>query len=460
MLTLQYRINLNFTNMRTNNQHKIALFAACLCLFQGMACAQGPVQEPQKSPTLEFTSNAPVGEAKGIYPGRVTFIRDAKAALWDGKNGRWWDEGNIDADILHSMYTKSVKALTGERNIKKAWDKLFRYYNKQNGRGDSGYRPGELIAVKINLNNTMEADDADNEIDQSPQATLELVRQLVESAGVRQQDIIIYDATIGWRRRAMPDRIVKPVKAAYPDVRWMSAEGSDGVEPAEWVEGAISYTDPSIKLGTALPKAVVDATYLINVALLKGHELAGVTLCAKNHFGSIQFPVREHGNPFVHQMRGKKGDYSAFVDLMGCPNLGKKTVLYIVDGIYGMQTNVGVPKPDRDKWKMFGGEWSGCYFMSLDPVAIESVCMDYLFAEFGPNLGFSGAPQFPKGSSRNCDNYLLEAAKGTNDTFGDYRPNGEKTGSLGVFEHWNNANEQKYSRNMGKKEGIELYKIK
>jgi hypothetical protein len=28
--------------------------------------------------------------------------------------------------------------------------------------------------------------------------------------------------------------------------------------------------------------------------------------------------------------------------------------------------------------------------------------------------------------------------------------------SLGVHEHWNNATERKYSRNMGRKEGIEL----
>lgn len=425
------------------------LLALALLLGSNVTQAQQtsrPGADDPRAPHLDFTPNDPIGTPRGIYPGRVTFVRDANVARWDGKTGRWWDEGNIDTLVLHNMYDSSLCALTGAKNARKAWDKIFKFYNSNAGNGKRGYRPGELIAIKINLNNTLGTDDSDNEIDQSPQATMELVSQLVRNAGVRQQDIIVYDATIGWRARSMPDRIRRPVHDRFPGVRWMSANGSEGVEAAQWVEGAIQYTNPEVRLGNALPKAVVEARYLINVALLKGHELSGVTLGAKNHFGSIQFPVREHGSTFVHQMMGQKGDYSGFVDLLGCPNLGRKTILNIVDGIYGMQTNVGQPRADRDRWRMFGGEWSACYFMSLDPVAIESVCMDFLFAEFGANLGFSGAPAFPKGSSRNCDNYLREAARGENAKLGPYRPNGVATGSLGVFEHWNNDKERKYTK--------------
>ena len=159
-------------------------------------------------------------------------------------------------------------------------------------------------------------------------------------------------------------------------------------------------------------------------------------------------------------MKGNDGDYSVYVDLMGCPNLGKKTFLYIVDGLFGMQTNVGAPDRNRDKWKnLFNGEWSASYFMSQDPVAIESVCLDFLNAEFGENLGFSGAPAFPKGAGYNCDNYLKEAAKAYNEKTGVYKPNGVPLKSLGVFEHWNNPHEKKYSRNLGKKTGIELITV-
>jgi hypothetical protein len=57
------------------------------------------------------------------------------------------------------------------------------------------------------------------------------------------------------------------------------------------------------------------------------------------------------------------------------------------------------------------------------------------------------------------DQYLIEAALADNPPSGtkyDPQRNSAKAKSLGVMEHWNNATEKKYSRNLGKKEGIEL----
>ena len=409
---------------------------------------------------LKYTPNQPVGTARGVMPGRVTLARDAGIAKWEGKHGRWWDKGNIDQQKLDQLWSQSVCLLTGKKTEQQAWKALFTYHNKTHGRGNHGYQTGELIAVKINLNNTFSPYDDDNDIDQSAEGVIALLRQLTEKAGVQQQDIIVYDASIGFAPRAIPNRLRLPVAHLFPKVRWMSAKGSEGVEAAHWVENAIQYTNPDIALGNALPKAVVDATYLINMALLKGHEMTGVTLGAKNHFGSIQFPFKEHDHSTVSQRNRKEGDYTALVDLMGCPALGGKTLLSVVDGVYGMQTNVGAPRPERDRWKnLFGGEWSSCLLMSQDPIAIESVCLDMLYAEFGDQLGRSDAG-FSINAARNCDNYLKEASRGVNAEFGDYHPNGVKAGSLGVFEHWNNAKEMKYSTNLGKKEGIDLQIIK
>lgn len=426
-----------------------------LCMSAGIGLY---AQSARRDAKPRFEPNSPIGIGRGIYPGRVTFVRDPAVAKWDGHTGHWWDEASIDQEILNEMYDKSVCALAGTNSVSKAWKKIFEYHNlKVNGKKEN-YKPGQLIAIKINLNNTFEVNDRDNDIDQSAQGLIALLRQLAK-AGVKQSDILIYDATESWRPRNIPDRIYTPVHNAFPDVRWMSCNGSRGVEKAHWQENAITYTSRNVRLGTALPKAVVEARYMINCGLLKGHEITGLTICAKNHFGSIRYPHMQHNTPTVNQRRGKIGDYSALVDLMGCPNLGKKTVLYIADGVYGMQTNVGAPDPRRDKWHIFDNQWSACCLMSLDPVALESVCLDFLYAEFGNALGFSGAPAFPKGSSINCDNYLREAARGRNDKLGEYRPNGKPTGSLGVMEHWNNPVDRQYSRNLGKKEGIELVTI-
>ena len=396
--------------------------------------------------------NAPVGQAQGIFPGRVTWIRDTNATPWRGPgHGYWWHNTNINQTPLDRMVSRSLRGLSGATNDSQAWDRLFRYYNTNHARGDYGYRTNEAIAIKVNLNNCYSGySDADNNMDASPHAVLAILRQLVNQAGVPQGKITIYDAT-----RAISDRIYNPGHAEFPNVHWVDSQGLNGREAPSWVAGAISYTSASTACGTRLPLCVVNATYLINFALLKGHEISGITLCGKNHFGSIESPGNDHGK-YVKPSAQPMGSYSAYVDFMGSPNLGAKTMLNILDGLYGDQTNVRDATEEFCRWpSLFGGQWSASFFMSLDPVAIDSVGLDFLRSEFGNKLGYSGVST--PGAITNCDNYLHEAARGTNSVVGAYRPNGVVMGSAGVHEHWNNATERKYSRNLNlAANGIEL----
>ena len=64
-----------------------------------------------------------------------------------------------------------------------------------------------------------------------------------------------------------------------------------------------------------------------------------------------------------------------------------------------------------------------------------------------------------------ADDYLHEAALANNPPSGtfydpDHDTNVKRLPSLGVHEHWNNAQEKKYSRNLGKDQGIELVAIR
>jgi len=97
-------------------------------------------------------ANSPMGVAKGIHPGRVVWVQDAKATSWDGVTGHWWDDANTDQKIVHTMTSRMVRDLTGRKNDKQAWDALFRSFNETHKLGNSGYRPGEVIAIKLNCN--------------------------------------------------------------------------------------------------------------------------------------------------------------------------------------------------------------------------------------------------------------------------------------------------------------------
>ena len=57
------------------------------------------------------------------------WVRDPKAATWDGVTGHWWDDSSTDEKAVHSMTARMVENLTGSKNGKQAWDALFRNFN-------------------------------------------------------------------------------------------------------------------------------------------------------------------------------------------------------------------------------------------------------------------------------------------------------------------------------------------
>jgi hypothetical protein len=211
---------------------------------------------------------------------------------------------------------------------------------------------------------------------------------------------------------------------------------------------------PQGKAPDYLPTCFAEADYLINFAALKAHTAGGVTLCAKNHYGSlVRWPVQKgyydmHPGCFSTQT----GIYRPLVDLMGHAHFGGKTVLYLIDGLFsGAHPRDPVPQPMH--LPPFNGQSPCSLFASQDPVAIDSVGFDFLWSE---------RTDFPRKGG--VDDYLHEAALAPDPpsaTF--YDPNHatptKRLPSLGVHEHWNNPQDKKYSRNLGTGQGIELVKV-
>ena len=160
---------------------------------------------------------------------------------------------------------------------------------------------------------------------------------------------------------------------------------------------------------------------------------------------------------------GEYGIYRCFVDIMGHKDLGGKTVLFLVDGLWS-SINWGHPPI---KWRMtpFNDDYPNSLFASQDPVAIQSVGFDFLYNEFGEDNPEEGDydPRdnhgpFPHYAG--TDDFLRQAADKANWAEGiTYDPENDGTPlpeSMGVFEHWNNAEDKQYSRNLGLDTGIEL----
>lgn len=439
--------------------------------------------------------NSPVGTARGIFPGRVVWIHDKYAAKWNGSSGHWWDDNSTDQAVVSDMLSHSLQQITGKDNDVAAWDTLFKFFNSKHGKGSVGYQAGEKIAIKLSLvQSLVPSSDGGNDNFSPPQTVLALLRQLVYNAGVSNGNITFYDAT-----RSIPKSVSDRCKEEFPDVHFMGYVSGHNQEQYVRDTTIIHWSQnltEEINGGHAayLPTTVTQAHYIINLAQFKGHRYVGVTGCAKNNFGSMTVDIASDAIPHsvgvhvyvtVHNFilpssaewsfqKRPMGSYNALVDLMGHRDLGEKTLLFMVDGLYG------VPYENSEinntcKWLQspFNNDWTSSIFVSLDDVALESVLIDFFRYEQEINTNIT-QPAFVVDSIAgvyytntnvvfgNIDNYLHEAAQAYAPPSGTkYAPNGDgvRLTSLGVHEHWNDPIHKQYTRNLGTGSGIEFNSV-
>ena len=409
--------------------------------------------------------NKPMGVARGINPGRVVWVHDPKATDWDGPgDGHPWQPEHTDVERVHTMMSRSIRDLTGAANDKNAWDALFKYHNKTRDKGNVGYQPGEKIVIKVNFvgfifthggvnSENYNLETKKDYMNTSPQMLIALLRQLVDKAGVKQVDIAICDSLAYFA-----NEYFDIIKKDFPGVQCLDRTGKFGRIKMKQSKVPLYWScHPKGCKQDYVPESFVEAEYLINFANLKAHGGSGVTLCAKNHYGSlIRWPAEE-GYFDMHKdaFSTKVGIYRNHVDLMGHSHIGGKTMLYLFDGLYcGIHPKDMSRGPRRWKSAPFNGDWTSSLFASQDPVAIDSVGFDFLHAEYENPSRKSGV-----------DDYLHEAACTDNPESGtfydpDHPGNVKRLASLGVHEHWNNTREKKYSRNLGAGNGIELVAVK
>jgi len=372
----------------------------------------------------------PIGTPVGINPGRVAWVWNPNATA-QNLTGFWWEKQNNNQTVIDAMFSQGILEVTGAPNITDAWNTLFHDYNQRHGNGDVGYQPGEKIAIKINLNNVMYHTNnpytyVSNDRDAGPYVVKALLRQLVNIAGVPQEDITVFDAS-----RDMPnwfyDRVyyqeypATPLVSEFPNVHY--ADNSGGAKDREKVVPSAEhvYVYNGSGLLRTLPTCVSDAKYLFDMPLLKKHPVNnGITLSGKNLYGSFIEPVAD-GLHQDHTESFTMGSPAPATALLADKDLGGKMLLFIGDGTFA--TKVDHKTIAKFLMYPFNNDWTNSLFFSQDPVAIDSVMYDFLFAEgTGPCEG--------------SQNYLHQAAVPPPNVYDPENDGVYLTQSLGVHEHW------------------------
>lgn len=426
------------------------------------------------------TPNAPIGTAAGYKPGRVAWVHNPEVTDWAGPgSGQLWYE-HVDSGIASDMLSWALRGYSGKSSDAAAWDAIFSYFN-----GGSSYQAGEKVMIKINLttaNAGGEFADANyNQLVKSgvtldstanaPQLMHALIDQLVNVVGVAQSDITIGDPTGLW-----VNHLYYPLHNDFPLVRYEDNRGGTGPEGESTRRARVEYTNPCVPYYWSTPDAdgktqdcalvsYFEAKYIINFSVLKSHDRSGITVAAKNDYGSmLRTPIgggrtlgSNHYNlhdrlplqPTNTAWR-EMGYYRPLVDLMGNDYIGGKTLLYLVDGLFGGKGWNSV----TSTWAMapFNGDWPSSLFLSMDPVAIDSVAFDFMSQKWPEYVLLYEGVQ----------DYLHEAALADDPPSGTcYDPEHDSVclTSLGVHEHWNNATAKQYTRNLGTGNGIDLLYI-
>jgi uncharacterized protein (DUF362 family) len=286
------------------------------------AAAEGPHPEPANAPSVKAE--------------RVVVVRDPSAVKGT----------EVSADKAAALVERAMAELSPAGQAKAAWQALF--------------RPTDVVAIKVNCL-------AGPPLSSHPEVVRAVVRGLRDSVGIPASSIIVYDrlgeelAAAGFTRESVGEcTIVGNDEAGYDD------------EPTTIGSAGSCYSRVISQQATAI----------VNVPLLKDHDLAGLSGALKNHFGSIHNPNKmhtDHCTPYV-------------ADVNCAPFLREKHRLVVYDALLACYEGGPSCKPGTTASY-------GAVMVAVDPVAADAVAfrlIETLRKEHGlpPITGSERAPRY------------------------------------------------------------------
>lgn len=235
------------------------------------------------------------------------------------REGLLGPQGKPDPEKLDSALGAAVARAAGEDGVVSAMRRLF--------------RPRDVVGIKVNSL-------AGRGLSPHPELVGRLTGWLQE-AGVPARNIVIWDRS----DRELAAAGFSIVRGGN-GVRCFGTNDDYDWKPREWGPG-----------GSCFARLLVDdLTALINVGVLKDHDLAGVSIGLKNWYGVIHNPNKHHDdgcNPYVPH-------------LAAYPLIRDKLRLTVIDGM-SAQCHGGPARNPRWIWP-----WQGV-LVSRDPVAVDSI---------------------------------------------------------------------------------------
>lgn len=225
----------------------------------------------------------------------------------------------VDLSVACEMVNKGVLSLTGESTSDRAWKSLF--------------KPKDVVGIKVNAL-------GGREIATHPRI-VEAVISGLKSAGIPEKNIIVWD------------RLTKELRS----VGYTINKSGRGIKYFGTDTSYDRYPEMIGSIGSCF-SAIISSrcTALINIPVLKDHDLAGVSLSLKNFYGAIHNPNKYHDNncdPYI-------------ADLNTHPYIKDKLRLIVCDALTLQYQGGPAYKPQ------FALDYRSL-LLSRDPVAIDRI---------------------------------------------------------------------------------------
>ena len=303
------------------------------------------VQERNKFNRREFltTIGAVSGAALSTLPafaqigGRVLTTPEQKENLTpavEALGKQVWEDDRLNEDAAGEMLDQAMMKLTGRPTAKEAWRDFV--------------LPDDIVGIKIN---PLAGPKLSTHV-----VIVNKIIESLNSAGVLRKQIIVWD-----RFESHLLGAGFPIVTEQGDVRTLATNltdiGYDDKVFYETEEDSIARreNESTRSLYSRIVTEMVDV--VINVPVLKHHDMSGISGCLKNMaFGSVDNTRRFHGRPLYCN--------PAIAEIYENKVIKDKVVLNIVDGLLASYDKG--PTYDAESVWQYGG-----MFVSADPVILD-----------------------------------------------------------------------------------------